>query len=61
MKPIAAKGEIFDPNLHEALTQIPSADHPPMTILEEVERGYQMHDRVVRPGKVVVSAEVVSE
>lgn len=59
--PIVSQGELFDPNLHEALTQVPSADHPPMTILEEVERGYQMYDRVVRPGKVIVSKEVDSE
>ncbi len=61
IKPIAAKGEQFDPNLHEALTQIPSADHPANTIIEEIERGYQMHDRVVRPGKVVVSKEVTDQ
>ena len=41
--------------LHEALTQIPSADHPPMTIMQVVERGYRIHDRVIRPAKVVVS------
>jgi len=33
-----------------------SAEHPPMTVLMEVERGYVMHDRVVRPSKVIVSA-----
>ncbi|MCA9085943.1 MAG: nucleotide exchange factor GrpE [Planctomycetaceae bacterium] len=48
-------GEAFDPNLHEALTQIPTADQPPMTVLQVVERGYRIHDRVVRPAKVVVS------
>jgi molecular chaperone GrpE len=58
--PIAAKGEPFDPNRHEAITQCPSADHPPMTCLEEVERGYQLHDRVVRPTKVIVSMKVES-
>lgn len=53
--PIVAVGQPFDPNRHEALTQIPSADHPPMTVLQEVERGYELADRVVRPSKVVVS------
>jgi molecular chaperone GrpE len=55
---IAAKGEPFDPNRHEAITQCPSADHPAMTCLDEVERGYQLHDRVVRPTKVIVSSKV---
>lgn len=52
---IPAVGEAFDPHLHEALTQMPSADHPPLTVLQELERGYKLHDRVVRPGKVIVS------
>ena len=54
-KPIVAKGQPFDPNLHEAISQAPSADHPPMTILQDVERGYTLHDRVIRPSKVIVS------
>lgn len=57
-EPIDALGQPFDPNLHEALTQIPSADHPPMTVLQVVEMGYRMHDRVVRilPCGVIVSS-----
>lgn len=54
-KPIVAVGQPFDPNLHEAIQQLPSADHPAMTVLQEAERGYTLHDRVVRPSKVLVS------
>ena len=54
-KVIEAQGKPFDPNLHEAISQIPSADVAPMTVLNDVERGYTMHDRVVRPSKVVVA------
>jgi molecular chaperone GrpE len=54
--PIAAGGQPFDPNLHEAIQQMPSAEHPPMTVLAEVERGYKLRDRVVRPSKVIVSS-----
>ena len=54
--PIPTVGEPFDPNLHEAVLQQPAPDKPPMTILMEVEKGYKMHDRVVRPSKVIVSA-----
>lgn len=52
---IGAQGQPFDPNLHEAISQVPSADHPPMTVLDEVETGYRLHDRIVRPSRVVVS------
>ena len=55
IRPIEAAGRAFDPNLHEAIHQRDSADHAPMTVLEEVERGYQLHDRVIRPSKVIVS------
>ena len=54
-KPIVAEGQPFDPNKHEAISQVPSADHPPMTVLNDVERGYTIHDRVIRPSKVIVS------
>lgn len=54
--PIATVGEPFDPNLHEAILQQPNAEKPPMTVLTEVEKGYKMHDRVVRPSKVIVSS-----
>ncbi len=54
-KPIVAVGEPFDPNLHEAIQQMPSAELPPMTVIDEVERGYTLNDRVVRPSKVIVS------
>tara|TARA_R110002072_G_scaffold271038_2_gene430930 strand:- start:35791 stop:36453 length:663 start_codon:yes stop_codon:yes gene_type:complete len=54
-KPISAVGETFDPNLHEALQQVPTNEHPPMTVIQELERGYIMHDRVIRPTKVIVA------
>ena len=54
-KSIAALGQPFDPNQHEAISQAPSAEYPPMTVLHDIERGYMLHDRVVRPSKVIVS------
>jgi molecular chaperone GrpE len=56
VKPIPALGLPFDPNFHEALQQVATADHPPLTVLQELERGVQIHDRVVRPSKVIVAA-----
>lgn len=55
--PIASIGQPFDPNRHEAVAQAPSTDHPPLTVLQEFERGYVLHDRVIRPSKVLVSKE----
>ncbi len=51
-----AEGEAFDPHRHEALAQQPSEEHPPNTVLREVRAGYSLHDRVVRPAQVLVSA-----
>ncbi|QDU60678.1 heat shock protein GrpE [Planctomycetes bacterium Pan216] len=48
-------GEPFDPHHHEAVMQQPSGDCPPMTVLQTVETGYMLHDRVIRPAKVIVS------
>ena len=45
----------FDPNLHHAVMQQPSADHPPNTVLIVTQNGYKLHDRVVRPSQVIVS------
>ncbi len=54
-KEIAAQGEPFDPALHEALMQQPSADLPDGSVLGVLQPGYQLHDRVVRPAQVIVS------
>ena len=53
---IDAVGEPFDPNFHEAVGQYRVKDCPVNEVLEEVERGYQLFERVVRPSKVIVAA-----
>lgn len=53
---IDAKGETFDPHLHEALVQQPSEEHPAGCVIDVTQIGYQLHDRVVRPSQVFVSA-----
>jgi molecular chaperone GrpE len=53
---IAALHQPFDPHLHEAITQQPSGDFPPNTVLCVLQPGFRMHDRVVRPSHVIVSA-----
>lgn len=53
---IAALHQPFDPHLHEAILQQPSGDYPSGTVLQVTQEGYQLHDRVVRPAQVIVSA-----
>lgn len=60
-EPIEAMGQPFDPNFHEAIQQRPSSDVEPMTVVEVLERGIKLHDRVIRPSKVIISTELVSE
>jgi molecular chaperone GrpE len=55
-KRIAAHGEPFDPNVHEAIAQQPSEEHPHGVVLLEATSGFQLHDRVVRPTQVIVSS-----
>ncbi len=58
LQEIEAKGKPFDPNEHEAMMQVPTADHPPGTVMQEMEKGFRLRDRVVRPSRVIVSSEL---
>ncbi|NUO78472.1 nucleotide exchange factor GrpE [candidate division KSB1 bacterium] len=53
--PMQAEGKEFDPNLHDALTEMVSAGKPAGLVLEEHCKGYMLRDKVLRPAKVVVS------
>lgn len=55
LKTIDPAGEPFDPEKHEAMTMITSDQHDENTVIDVVEKGYQLHDRLIRPAKVVVS------
>lgn len=55
VKPITALGDIFDPNFHQAMMQEVSDEHPENTVLQEMQKGYLIHDRLLRPAMVVVS------
>jgi molecular chaperone GrpE len=54
VEPIPAVGEVFDPNVHEAMMQRADDTSAPNTVLEEFQRGYRMGDLILRPAKVVV-------
>jgi len=55
VKPIVAEGKVFDPHCHEALMQVENKELPENTIVEELQKGYQLNDRVIRTAKVKVS------
>lgn len=55
LKPIEAVGSRFDPTMHEAIIQEESADHEDDQVIAELQRGYLMHDRVIRPSLVKVA------
>ena len=61
LEEIEAEGQGFDPNQHEAMLQIPSEEHPPGTVMQEMEKGYKLNGRVIRPSRVVVSTAPVDE
>ena len=52
---IEAVGQAFDPNVHEAVAHEETADHPDNQVIDEVQRGYRLHDRVIRPSLVRVA------
>lgn len=53
---IKAEGEAFDPNLHQAVQTVPADDdHKADTIVNVLQKGYQLHDRVLRPAMVIVA------
>ena len=54
--PIEAEGEIFDPNLHEAVVQTESDEHESGQVIEVLQTGYKMGDRVLRPAIVRIAA-----
>ena len=57
LEPIKAEGEIFDPNLHDAVMQTPTADKPEHTIIAELQKGYKLGDKVLRPTLVNVAVQ----
>jgi molecular chaperone GrpE len=55
VRPIESVDQVFDPNFHQAVMQKESGDHPEQTVIEELQKGYMIHDRLLRAAMVVVS------
>jgi molecular chaperone GrpE len=54
---IEAEGKTFDPAVHEAMGQVPNDEVPANTVLQVLQKGYQIRDRMLRPARVLVSRE----
>jgi len=55
VKPIESLCKAFDPNFHQAVMQQDSEEHPENTVIAELQKGYMIHDRLLRPSMVIVS------
>lgn len=61
IKPVEAQDSPFDPAFHQAVTQIESDEHPENTVINELQKGYTLHERLLRPSMVVVSKSVAKQ
>ncbi len=55
IKLVDPAGEKFDPERHEAMAMQPSREHAPNTVIQVVQKGYALHDRLLRPAMVIVA------
>jgi molecular chaperone GrpE len=58
---IEAEDRPFDPSVHEAMAQVPDASVPPNSVVQVLQKGYQLRDRMLRPARVVVSRQPEAE
>ncbi len=61
VKPVDAQDQPFDPNFHQAVTQIETDEHPENMVTSVLQKGYMLHDRLIRPAMVVVSKKAEAE
>jgi len=55
VKPVDAVGEPFDPALHQAMGQMETAEFPANTVAQQMQKGYQLNERLLRPAMVMVA------
>jgi molecular chaperone GrpE len=55
LEEVEAHGKAFDPNLHEAVSQAESAEHPEGQVVQQLRRGYRLRERLLRPATVIVA------
>jgi molecular chaperone GrpE len=57
VRQVSSTGSLFDPNMHQAVAQVESETTEPNTVVEEFQKGYFLHDRILRPAMVTVAKE----
>jgi len=57
VRQVSTTGNSFDPAIHQAVTQVESENVEPNTVIEEFQKGYLLHDRILRPAMVSVAKE----
>ena len=55
VRPVPAKGQVFDPHVHEAIEKVETSDVPDHHVIEELQRGYKLKERLLRPAMVKVA------
>ncbi len=55
LQPVPAEGQTFDPHVHEAIEMVDTTDAPDHEVIEELQRGYKLKDRLLRPAMVKVA------
>ena len=55
--PIVTADSEFDPNFHDAMQKLPTSEHKPGTIVQEILKGYKYRDKILRPARVIVASE----
>ncbi len=58
---IEIEGKEFDPYLAEAVETVSTSEHPPNTVIKVVQKGYKLHEKVIRPARVIVSIQKEEE
>ncbi len=58
---IDAEGSEFDPSLHEAMAQVQGDSAPPNSVIEVLQKGFRLRDRLLRPARVVVAKPPADE
>ena len=61
IEPVKSINEKLDPNLHQAMLEIEDESKEPGTIVQEIQKGFMMKDRLLRPALVAVSKKIVKE
>jgi molecular chaperone GrpE len=61
VKQVNPEGEIFNPELHQAVSVVPSPEHEPNTVIQVFQKGYTLNARLLRPAMVIVSQSQAPE